>query len=105
MAMVAEGVDTALSVHQLCEKDNLQLPIMNEVYNMLFQDKDPGEVVATLLRVRRTRSGKPSTSAPSRKRPRRRNKLLKKQKGDRQLLHACPLFAFLYVEFRMSYVV
>jgi len=49
MAMVAEGVDTALSVHQLCERENLQLPIMGEVYGMLFQDKDPGEVVASLL--------------------------------------------------------
>jgi glycerol-3-phosphate dehydrogenase len=42
-------VDTALSVHQLSECEDLQLPIMNEVYNMLFQDKDPGEVVSTLL--------------------------------------------------------
>ena len=49
MAMVAEGVDTALSVHQLCEREDLKLPIMTEVYNMLFQDKDPGEVVAGLL--------------------------------------------------------
>ena len=49
MAMVAEGVDTALSVHQLCERESLQLPIMGEVYQMLFKDKDPGEVVASLL--------------------------------------------------------
>ena len=49
MAMVAEGVDTSLSVHQLCEREDLHLPIMHEVYNMLFQDKDPGEVVSTLL--------------------------------------------------------
>ena len=49
MAMVAEGVDTALSVHQLCEREDLQLPIMGEVYNMLFKDKDPGEVVSSLL--------------------------------------------------------
>ncbi|MEI7751828.1 MAG: hypothetical protein WCJ71_07025, partial [Candidatus Omnitrophota bacterium] len=49
MAMVAEGVDTALSVHQLCEREDLHLPIMSEVYNMLFLDKDPGEVVSTLL--------------------------------------------------------
>lgn len=49
MAMVAEGVDTALSVHQLCEKEDLRLPIMNEVYSMLFEDKDPGEVVSSLL--------------------------------------------------------
>ena len=49
MAMVAEGVDTALSVHQLCERENLNLPIMGEVYNMLFRDKDPREVVSALL--------------------------------------------------------
>jgi len=49
MAMVAEGVDTSLSVAQLCEREDLHLPIMHEVYGMLFQDKDPGEVVSTLL--------------------------------------------------------
>ncbi|MFH1800111.1 MAG: NAD(P)H-dependent glycerol-3-phosphate dehydrogenase [Candidatus Omnitrophota bacterium] len=49
MDMVAEGVDTALSVHQLCKREDLQLPIMDEVYQMLFEDKDPGEVVAALL--------------------------------------------------------
>ena len=49
MAMVAEGVDTSLSVHQLFEREALQLPIMGEVYQMLFHDKDPGEVVETLL--------------------------------------------------------
>ncbi len=49
MAMVAEGVDTALSVHQLCEREGLQLPIMTEVYKMLFEDKDPEVVVSTLL--------------------------------------------------------
>ena len=49
MDMIAEGVDTALSVHQLCEREDLQLPIMGEVYQMLFKDKDPGEVVAALL--------------------------------------------------------
>ncbi|HNX68613.1 MAG TPA: NAD(P)H-dependent glycerol-3-phosphate dehydrogenase [Candidatus Omnitrophota bacterium] len=49
MAMVAEGVDTALSVHQLCSREALQLPIMTEVYKMLFEDKAPSEVVSTLL--------------------------------------------------------
>jgi glycerol-3-phosphate dehydrogenase (NAD(P)+) len=49
MDMVAEGVDTSLSVHQLCEREDLQLPIMGEVYQMLFNDKDPGEVVSALL--------------------------------------------------------
>jgi glycerol-3-phosphate dehydrogenase (NAD(P)+) len=49
MDMVAEGVDTALSVHQLCEREDLELPIMGEVYQMLFKDKDPGTVVEGLL--------------------------------------------------------
>ncbi len=49
MQMIAEGVDTSLSVHQLCQRTGLQLPIMTEVYNMLFEDKDPGEVVSSLL--------------------------------------------------------
>ncbi len=50
MAMVAEGVGTALSVHQLSGKyPDLQLPIMDEVYKMLFKDKSPRDAVSTLL--------------------------------------------------------
>jgi glycerol-3-phosphate dehydrogenase (NAD(P)+) len=50
MEMVAEGVDTSLSIHQLKRREkNLQLPIMEEVYKMLFEGKDPKSVVSTLL--------------------------------------------------------
>lgn len=50
MEMVAEGVDTSLSVHQLSKRlKDTQLPIMEEVYKMLFEDKDPESVVSTLL--------------------------------------------------------
>lgn len=49
MEMVAEGVDTAESVHELCKRLNLSLPIMGEVYNILFHDKDPHQAVVDLL--------------------------------------------------------
>ena len=50
MNMVAEGVDTSLSIHQLTRRmKGLQLPIMEEVYKMLFEGKDPEAVVSTLL--------------------------------------------------------
>ena len=49
MDMVAEGVDTSLSVQQLCSKIGLELPILCEVHNLLFNDKSPKESVMTLL--------------------------------------------------------
>jgi glycerol-3-phosphate dehydrogenase (NAD(P)+) len=45
MVMVAEGVATTKSVHDLSEKHNIDLPISNAVYEILFDDKDP--VLAT----------------------------------------------------------
>ena len=41
MVMVAEGVATTRSVHDLALKHNVELPIANEVYEVLFEDKDP----------------------------------------------------------------
>jgi glycerol-3-phosphate dehydrogenase (NAD(P)+) len=50
MAMVAEGIGTSLSVHQLSRKyPDLQLPIMTEVYKMLFKGKSPADAVSSLL--------------------------------------------------------
>ncbi|MFZ5802222.1 MAG: NAD(P)H-dependent glycerol-3-phosphate dehydrogenase [Candidatus Omnitrophota bacterium] len=49
MEMVAEGVDTAKSVHEMTARMNLELPIMNEVYRMVFEDKDPRQAVTDLL--------------------------------------------------------
>lgn len=49
MEMVAEGVDTAESVHELCKRVNLSLPIMGEVYEILFHDKDARQTVLDLL--------------------------------------------------------
>ncbi|MCM8774867.1 MAG: NAD(P)H-dependent glycerol-3-phosphate dehydrogenase, partial [Candidatus Omnitrophica bacterium] len=49
MVMVAEGVQTAVSVRQLCEKFQISMPIMSEVYNILYEDKDPRQAVMDLL--------------------------------------------------------
>lgn len=49
MEMVAEGVDSSESVYQLCQKVNLSLPIMGEVYQILFHEKDSRQAVLDLL--------------------------------------------------------
>lgn len=48
-SMVAEGVRTARSAHQLSEKLELDMPISGEVYRMLYEDKLPADVLATLM--------------------------------------------------------
>jgi glycerol-3-phosphate dehydrogenase (NAD(P)+) len=45
MVMVAEGVATTKSVYDLGKKLHVELPIVNEVYQVLFEDKDP--IIAT----------------------------------------------------------
>lgn len=55
MNMVAEGVDTAISVKSLAEKYKIELPICFEVYKILFEDKDPVQATYDLM----TRDMKP----------------------------------------------
>jgi glycerol-3-phosphate dehydrogenase (NAD(P)+) len=40
MTMVAEGVETTKSVHQLAEKNDIEMPIAQEVYKTLFEGKN-----------------------------------------------------------------
>ena len=49
MEMVAEGVDSAESVYELCKRVNLDLPIIGEVYQILFREKNPRQAVLDLL--------------------------------------------------------
>jgi glycerol-3-phosphate dehydrogenase (NAD(P)+) len=49
MVMVAEGVATARSVRELEKKYDIDLPIMTEVYQVLFENKDPQEATFDLL--------------------------------------------------------
>jgi len=49
MTMVAEGVETCKSVHQLAAKHHIDVPIANAVYNILFNEKDPIKVTNDLM--------------------------------------------------------
>ena len=41
MQMIAEGVETSRSASQLSKKYEIETPITDEVYKILFEDKDP----------------------------------------------------------------
>jgi glycerol-3-phosphate dehydrogenase (NAD(P)+) len=49
MVMVAEGVATTRSVHDLARKYDVELPIVNEVYQVLFNDKDAIAATRSLM--------------------------------------------------------
>jgi glycerol-3-phosphate dehydrogenase (NAD(P)+) len=49
MRMVAEGVKTARSVHFLAEKMNVDMPISEQVYQVIYEDKNPLAAVSDLM--------------------------------------------------------
>jgi len=49
MNMVAEGVKTSISAFQLAKKMNVEMPIINQVYEILYQGKDPMVAVKELM--------------------------------------------------------
>ena len=49
MVMVAEGVPTTKSVHDLAERFKMELPISGQVYQVLFEYKDPIIATADLM--------------------------------------------------------
>jgi glycerol-3-phosphate dehydrogenase (NAD(P)+) len=49
MNMVAEGIDTCKSVKLLSEKNDVDTPIVNEVYKVLFEEKDPVQATTDLM--------------------------------------------------------
>ncbi len=49
MNMVAEGVETSRSASQLAEKYGVSTPITDEVYKILFEDKDPVKATTDLM--------------------------------------------------------
>ncbi|MBI4115116.1 MAG: NAD(P)-dependent glycerol-3-phosphate dehydrogenase [Candidatus Omnitrophica bacterium] len=49
MEMVAEGVDTSAAVYELALRVGVELPIMGEVYKILFEGKDCSRAVVDLL--------------------------------------------------------
>jgi len=49
MKMVAEGINTARSVHQLIEKTGVEMPISEQIFQVLFEEKDPKLAVEELM--------------------------------------------------------
>jgi glycerol-3-phosphate dehydrogenase (NAD(P)+) len=49
MKAVAEGVKTTKSVHDLAGKLGVELPITEQVYRILYEDKDPAQAVRDLM--------------------------------------------------------
>lgn len=49
MDMVAEGVETSRSASLLAKKYDVETPITNEVYKILFEDKDPIKATTDLM--------------------------------------------------------
>jgi glycerol-3-phosphate dehydrogenase (NAD(P)+) len=50
MAMVAEGVSTTESAQQLAQRHLVEMPIINEVYQVLFANRDPRSATHDLMR-------------------------------------------------------
>ncbi|ABK18369.1 NAD(P)H-dependent glycerol-3-phosphate dehydrogenase [Syntrophobacter fumaroxidans] len=49
MRMVAEGVKTAKSIHFLARRIGVEMPICEQVYRVIYEDKDPRVVVRELM--------------------------------------------------------
>lgn len=49
MQEVAEGVKTARSAYDLARREGVEMPIVNEVYGILYEAKSPGEAVSNLM--------------------------------------------------------
>jgi glycerol-3-phosphate dehydrogenase (NAD(P)+) len=49
MRMVAEGISTTLSVRQLAHREHVEMPIFEQVYQVLYKRKDPRQAMADLM--------------------------------------------------------
>jgi glycerol-3-phosphate dehydrogenase (NAD(P)+) len=49
MNMVAEGVKTSISSYELAKKMDVEMPIISQVYEILYRGKDPKEAVKELM--------------------------------------------------------
>jgi glycerol-3-phosphate dehydrogenase (NAD(P)+) len=49
MRQVAEGVETAKAIHMLAKKMNVEMSICEQIYRVLYEEKDPILVVSELL--------------------------------------------------------
>ena len=49
MTMVAEGVRTTKSAYQLSIRHKVEMPITEQIYKVLFEDKQPQQAIAELM--------------------------------------------------------
>ena len=49
MEAVAEGVTTAKSVFDIAEQEGIEMPIMSEVYRVLYEAKPPSDATHSLM--------------------------------------------------------
>ena len=47
--VVAEGIKTSLSAWQLAQKIGIEAPIVEQVYAIIYENKDPAAAVAELM--------------------------------------------------------
>lgn len=50
MNMVAEGIKTTLSVYELAQDLKIEMPILEQIYKIIYQDKDCARAVEDLLK-------------------------------------------------------
>ena len=48
--MVAEGIKTTRSVYDLTKSLDIDMPILEQVYKIIYEDKDCAEAVSDLLK-------------------------------------------------------
>jgi glycerol-3-phosphate dehydrogenase (NAD(P)+) len=49
MDMVAEGVKTSMSAYNLARREGVEMPIITEVYRIIYEGKDPARAVKDLM--------------------------------------------------------
>ena len=49
MSMIAEGVTTAESAWELSKKLHVEMPIVEQMYLILFHQKDPAQAITDLM--------------------------------------------------------
>ena len=47
--MIVEGVKTAFSIKKICEKFDIEMPICEAVFKVLYKDSDPEKEVDLLM--------------------------------------------------------
>ncbi|MGP4041348.1 NAD(P)H-dependent glycerol-3-phosphate dehydrogenase [Gracilibacillus sp. D59] len=54
MGMIVEGIRTTEAVYQLAKKENIEMPITNGIYDVIYEIRSPKEVVDDLMTRNRT---------------------------------------------------